>query len=52
MNISVIGAGSWGSSLALVLDENKHNVCLYMRREEQFEEFEKYETQRDRKSVV
>jgi len=41
MNISVIGAGSWGSSLALVLDENKHNVCLYMRREEQFEEFEK-----------
>ena len=44
MNISVIGAGSWGSSLALVLDENKHNVCLYMRREEQLEEFVKYGT--------
>lgn len=39
--VSVIGAGSWGSSLALVLNDNKNNVCLYMRRQEQLQELEK-----------
>lgn len=37
--VSVIGAGSWGSSLALVLNDNNNDVCLYMRREEQVLEF-------------
>ena len=39
MKVSVIGAGSWGSSLALVLKENNQDVCLYMRRKEQLDEF-------------
>lgn len=39
MKVSVIGAGSWGSSLALVLKENNRDVCLYMRRKEQLDEF-------------
>ncbi len=29
MNISVIGAGSWGTTLALVLNSNKHNVTIW-----------------------
>lgn len=37
--VSVIGAGSWGSTLALVLKENNNDVCLYMRRQEQLDEF-------------
>lgn len=37
--VSVIGAGSWGSSLALVLNDNHNDVCLYMRRKEQLDEF-------------
>lgn len=44
MKVSVIGAGSWGSSLALVLNDNKNEVCLYMRRYEQFEEIMKHRT--------
>lgn len=36
--VSVIGAGSWGSSLALVLKDNDNDVCLWMRREEQLQE--------------
>ena len=29
MNISVIGAGSWGTTLALLLNNNGHNVTLW-----------------------
>lgn len=28
-NISVLGAGSWGLALALILNENKHNVTIW-----------------------
>lgn len=33
-NISVLGAGSWGTALALLLLSNKHAVTLYSSREE------------------
>ncbi len=36
--ICVMGAGSWGSALALLLNSNNHNVNLYMRSEKQAEE--------------
>jgi glycerol-3-phosphate dehydrogenase (NAD(P)+) len=34
MDIGVLGAGSWGTTLALVLQENKHNVTLWSFSEE------------------
>ena len=33
-NIGVIGAGSWGTALALVLEKNGHQVTLWSSREE------------------
>ncbi|MFG6114512.1 NAD(P)H-dependent glycerol-3-phosphate dehydrogenase [Halobacillus sp. MO56] len=36
--IAVIGAGSWGSALALVLADNDHDVRLWTHRQEQAEE--------------
>lgn len=36
--ICVIGAGSWGTALAVTLVDNGHDVVLYMRRKEQYEE--------------
>jgi len=29
MRVALVGAGSWGTSLALVLNSNKHQVCCY-----------------------
>ena len=29
LNIAVLGAGSWGTTLAMVLDENSHRVVLW-----------------------
>ena len=29
MNIGVLGAGSWGTALSLVLSDNKHKVHLW-----------------------
>ena len=29
MNIGVLGAGSWGSSLSRILSDNSHNVTLW-----------------------
>ena len=29
MNCTVLGSGTWGSSLAQVLSDNKHNVIIY-----------------------
>ncbi|HET7629250.1 MAG TPA: NAD(P)H-dependent glycerol-3-phosphate dehydrogenase [Bacillales bacterium] len=34
-NITVLGAGSWGTALALVLSDNGHEVTIWGRREEQ-----------------
>ncbi len=36
--ICVLGAGSWGTALATVLDENGHNVVIWSRRKEQADE--------------
>ncbi len=35
MNISMIGTGSWGTALALVLHENGHNVKCWTNMQEQ-----------------
>ena len=36
-NIAVIGCGSWGSALAVMLDNNGHNVKMWTRKAEQAE---------------
>lgn len=36
--VAVIGAGSWGTALSLVLADNGHQVVLFCRRQEQAEE--------------
>ncbi len=38
MNISMIGTGSFGTSLAMVLDSNHHNVLMYGRNEQTINE--------------
>lgn len=34
MNITVLGAGSWGTTLSILLSDNHHNVALWAHREE------------------
>ena len=38
LSVAVIGAGSWGSALSIVLNSNGHNVDLWMRSPEQLQE--------------
>lgn len=40
MKIFIMGAGSWGTALAISLLNNGHDITLYMRRKEQLEEIE------------
>lgn len=44
MNITIIGAGSWGSALARILGDNKHDVLLYDQDEAMIEEINRYHT--------
>jgi glycerol-3-phosphate dehydrogenase (NAD(P)+) len=37
-NVAVLGAGSWGTALAIVLADNGHNVSLWGRRKDQVDE--------------
>ena len=40
-NVGVVGAGSWGTALALVLEKNGHQVTLWSSREAKAEELRK-----------
>lgn len=42
--VAVIGAGSWGTALAIVLADNGHDVRLWTRRKEQMEEINQRRT--------
>lgn len=47
LSVAVIGAGSWGSALSIVLNSNGHNVKLWMRSSKQLEEIKS--TRKNRK---
>ncbi|WP_202080021.1 NAD(P)H-dependent glycerol-3-phosphate dehydrogenase [Caldalkalibacillus salinus] len=42
--IAVLGAGSWGTALSIVLADNGYDVCLWSRRKEQAEEINQHHT--------
>ena len=41
MKITVVGSGGWGTALALVLEENGHDVTLWSHRPEKAEELKR-----------
>ncbi len=41
MNISVLGAGTWGTALAILLAENKHDVTLWSNLPKKIEQLDK-----------
>src|SRR5688572_4475508 len=41
MNVAVLGAGAWGTALALVLHRNQHQLRLWTHRKEHAAELEK-----------
>ncbi|MFP3917997.1 NAD(P)H-dependent glycerol-3-phosphate dehydrogenase [Lysinibacillus telephonicus] len=43
-NVTVLGAGSWGTALAIVLAENGHNTLVWTHREDQAEEINEQRT--------
>jgi len=44
MRISIIGAGGWGTAIAKLLSENGHDVLLWIREMELFQEVIRYRT--------
>ena len=46
--VGVVGAGSWGTALALVLDKNGHQVTLWSSRKEKAEELRKLRENKDK----
>lgn len=47
-NLGVVGAGSWGTALALVLDKNGHQVTLWSSREEKAAELRNFRENADK----
>jgi len=45
--ISIIGAGSWGTALAILLSDKGYEVSLYARRKEQIDEIKNNRTNKD-----
>ncbi|KZN98960.1 NAD(P)H-dependent glycerol-3-phosphate dehydrogenase [Pseudobacillus badius] len=43
-NIAMLGAGSWGTALAIVLADNGHEVCLWTKNESRVEEINEKHT--------
>ncbi|HHV74073.1 MAG TPA: NAD(P)H-dependent glycerol-3-phosphate dehydrogenase [Thermoanaerobacterium sp.] len=41
MDVAVLGAGSWGTAMAIHLDSMSHNVCMWTRDQNQMEEIKK-----------
>ena len=42
--IAVLGAGSWGTALSIVLSDNNHDVRLWSHRKEQVDEINEHHT--------
>src|SRR5699024_5796024 len=42
--VAVLGAGSWGTALSIVLADNKHDVRLWSHRQEQVDEINEQKT--------
>ena len=47
-NVGVVGAGSWGTALALVLEKKGHQVTLWSSREEKAKELSKLRENTDK----
>ena len=47
-NVGVVGAGSWGTALALVLEKNGHQVTLWSSREAKAKELSKLRENTDK----
>lgn len=41
MDVAILGAGSWGTAMAIHLDSMNHNVCMWTRDQNQVEEIKK-----------
>ncbi|MFM9709691.1 2-dehydropantoate 2-reductase N-terminal domain-containing protein, partial [Streptomyces galilaeus] len=47
-NISIIGAGSWGTALAVLLSKNGHNVTVWSIMEQEIEMLTKEREHKDK----
>ena len=52
MKIAVIGSGSWGTALAKVLSENKHDTVLWVRKQAIIDEINQTHTNENYLPIV